>query len=58
MKLLQKVTKRYVFSKVTTFETLSVMPQSQNSIGDWPFLTVQEIFRKFKKVLSDFDPAP
>ena len=33
MKLLPKVTQRYVFSKVTTFETLSVMPHSQNSIG-------------------------
>ena len=33
MKLLPKVTQRYAFSKVTTFETLSVMPHSQNSIG-------------------------
>ena len=33
MKLLPKVTQRYIFSKVTTFETLSVMPHSQNSIG-------------------------
>ena len=34
MRLLPKVTQRYVFSKITTFETLSVMPQSQNSIGN------------------------
>ena len=40
MKLLPKVTQRYVFSKVTTFETLSVMPHSQNSIGKWSFLRV------------------
>ena len=40
MKLLPKVTQRYIFSKVTTFETLSVMPHSRNSIGNWSFLTV------------------
>ena len=40
MKFLPKVTQIYVFSKITTFETLSVMPQSQNSIGNWSFLTV------------------
>ena len=40
MKLLSKVTQRYLFSKVTTFETLSVMSHSQNSIGNWSFLTV------------------
>ena len=34
MKLLPKVTQRYLLSKVTTFETLSVMPHSQNSIGN------------------------
>ena len=34
MKLLTNVTQRYVFSKITTFETLSAMPQSQNSIGN------------------------
>ena len=31
MKLLPKVTQRYKFSKIT-FETLSAMPHSQNSI--------------------------
>ena len=40
MKLLPKVTQRYIFSKVTTFEALSVMPHSRNSIGNWSFLTV------------------
>ena len=40
MKLLPKVTQRYVFSKVTTFETLSAMPHYQISIGNLPFLTV------------------
>ena len=34
MKLLTNVTQRYVFSKIATFETLSAMPQSQNSIGN------------------------
>ena len=34
MKLLSKVTQRYVFSKIATFETLSAMPHSQNSIGN------------------------
>ena len=29
----------YVFSKITTFETLSAVPHSQNSIGNWAFLT-------------------
>ena len=40
MKLLPKVTQRYVFSKITTFETLSAMPHFQNSIGNLPFLSV------------------
>ena len=40
MKLWPKVTQMYVFSKITTFETLSAMPCSQNSMGKWPFLTV------------------
>ena len=40
MKLLPKVTRRYVFSKITTFETLSAMPHIPNSIGNLPFLTV------------------
>ena len=40
IKLLPKVTQRYIFSKVTSFETLSAMPHSQNSIGTCPFLTV------------------
>ena len=40
MKLLSKVTRRYVFSKIATFETLSAMPHSQDSIGNWPFLIV------------------
>ena len=40
MKLLTNVTQRYVFSKIT-FETLSAMPQCQNSIGNWPFLRVE-----------------
>ena len=39
MKLLPKVTQRYLFSKITTFETLSAMSRPQNSIGNWPFLT-------------------
>ena len=47
MKLLTNVTQRYVFSKIATFETLSAMPQSQNSIGNWPFLRV-EIFNVTK----------
>ena len=34
MKLLSKVTQRHMFSKITTFETLSAMPHSQNSIGN------------------------
>ena len=34
MKLLPKVTQIYVFSKITTFETLPAMPHSQNSIGN------------------------
>ena len=42
MKLLPKVTQRYVFSKITTFETLLAMPHSQNSIGNWLFLTAFE----------------
>ena len=42
MKLLPKVTQRYVFSKITTFETLPAMPHSQNSIGNWSLLTVFE----------------
>ena len=33
-------TQRYVFSKITTFETLWDMSSSQNSIGNWPFLTI------------------
>ena len=41
MKLLTNVTQRCVFSKIATFETLSAMPQSQNSIGNWPFLRVE-----------------
>ena len=41
MKLLTNVTQRYVFSKITTFETLLAMSQSQNSIGNWPFLRVE-----------------
>ena len=40
MKLLSKVTQRHVLSKIATFETLSAMPHSQNSIGNWPFLIV------------------
>ena len=40
MKLCPKVTQKYIFSKIATFETLSAMPHSQNSIGNWPFLTV------------------
>ena len=40
IKLLTNVTQRYVFSKIT-FEILSAMPQSQNSIGNWPFLRVE-----------------
>ena len=47
MKLLTNVTQRYVFSKIATFETLSAMPQSQNSIGNWPFLRA-EIFNVTK----------
>ena len=38
-KLWPKVIQKYVFSKIT-FETLSAMPHSQNSIGNWPFLTI------------------
>ena len=34
MKLLSKVTQRHVLSKIATFETLSAMPHSQNSIGN------------------------
>ena len=34
MKLLPKVAQRYIFSKITTFETLPAMPHSQNSIGN------------------------
>ena len=33
MELLTKVTQRYVFSKIT-YENLSAMPHSQNSIGN------------------------
>ena len=33
MKLLPKVTQRYVFSKMT-FQTLPAMPHSQKSIGN------------------------
>ena len=40
MKPLPKVTQRYVFSKIATFDTLSAMPLSQSSIGNWPFLKV------------------
>ena len=40
MKLWPKVIQKYVFSKIKTFETLSTMAHSQNSIGNWPFLTV------------------
>ena len=29
----------YVFSKITTFETLSAVSHSQNSMGNWAFLT-------------------
>ena len=39
-KLLPKDTQRYASSKIATSETLSAMPQSQNSIGNWPFSTV------------------
>ena len=35
-----KVTQKYVFSKIATFETLSAMPHFQNSIGNLPFLSV------------------
>ena len=43
LKILPKVTtQRYVFSNITTFETLPTMPHSQNSIGNWSFLTVFE----------------
>ena len=34
MKLFPKVTQTYVLSKMITFETLSAMPHSQNSIGN------------------------
>ena len=34
MKLLPKVTQRYVSSKITTFENLQAMPHSQNSIAN------------------------
>ena len=40
MKLWPKVIQKYVFLKITTFETLSAMLHSQNSIGNRPFLTV------------------
>ena len=33
-KLLPKDTQRYASSKITTSETLSAMPHSQNSIGN------------------------
>ena len=33
MNLLTNVTNWYVFSKLTTFKTLSAMPHCQNSIG-------------------------
>ena len=39
-KLWPKVIQKYVFSKITTFETLSATPHSQNSTGNWPFLTI------------------
>ena len=34
MKFLPTVTQRYLFSNITTSETFSVMPYSQNSIGN------------------------
>ena len=40
MKLLPKVTQRYIFSKITTFETSSALPNSENSIDNWPLLTI------------------
>ena len=40
MNLLPKVTQKYVFSKITTFETLLAMPHFQNSIGNLLFLSV------------------
>ena len=40
MELLPKVSQRYLFSKITTFETLSAMPHFQNSIGKLPFPSV------------------
>ena len=40
MKLLPNVTQRYVFSKITTFETSLALPYSENSIDNWPFLTI------------------
>ena len=45
MKVWPKVTQKYVFSKITTFETLSAMLHSQNSNGNSPFLIV---FRNHK----------
>ena len=45
MELLQKVTQRYVFSKIITSETLSAMPHSQNSISNWAFLTAFRILK-------------
>ena len=46
-KLLPKMTRSYIFSKIITFETLSAMLNCQNSIGNLSFLTV------FGKLKSD-----
>ena len=43
--ILTKVTQRYVFSKIKTFETSSVMPHSQNYI-------VTGHFRQFLEILN------
>ena len=40
LKLLPKVTQRYVCSKIKTFVNLLAMPHFQNYISNWPFLTV------------------
>ena len=46
MKLLPKVTQRYVVSKIATFETLSAMSHSQNSIFHLD-LQLDKIFSKY-----------
>ena len=47
MKLLPNVTQRYVFSKVTTFETLSVY--ATFSKFRW-YLTISDSLSNFKKI--------